>query len=354
MVEDLKNIKISVIIPIYKVEQYLRRCIDSVLGQTHKNLEIILIDDGSPDSCGRICDEYKRIDDRIIVIHKENGGLSDARNAGLDIATGEYIGFVDSDDWIEEYMYELLLSNAKRYNAQMSVGGVEDNFELPEGGYKVTKTTFNGTEQTITKNRTEAMIKFFKGDFSAWDKLYERKLFDNIRFPKGKIVEDEAVGLLWLDKCDRIVYTNVVCYHYTLRSGSITNQSEYGEFQHQKFYPAMMDWYEHCKNNIKYIKEKYPDLLKYAEIRLYGAVAYLYQCILYTDINDYDCIKKLLKEEFVTMYPKIVISKEVPVKNKFIDALLYVHVITGSEKLYRVIFKLGLKIKRRMIKNVLE
>ena len=106
--------KISVIVPVYNVENYLRRCVDSIINQTYKNLEIILVDDGSPDNCPVICDEYAQKDSRIKVIHKENGGLSSARNCGMDMATGEYIGFVDGDDWIESDMYKFLIENAEK------------------------------------------------------------------------------------------------------------------------------------------------------------------------------------------------------------------------------------------------
>ena len=111
---------ISVIVPIYNVEKYLDRCVDSIINQTYKNLEIILVDDGSPDNCLAICDSWAEKDRRIKVIHKENGGVSSARNSALDIASGDYIGFVDSDDWIEPDMYEILIKNAKKYDADIS------------------------------------------------------------------------------------------------------------------------------------------------------------------------------------------------------------------------------------------
>lgn len=112
--------KISVIVPIYKVENYLNRCVESIRKQTYRNLEIILVDDGSPDACGEMCDRYAQEDSRIRVIHKENGGLSDARNAGIEVATGEYIAFVDSDDWIDDKMYEVLYSTLLKYNADIA------------------------------------------------------------------------------------------------------------------------------------------------------------------------------------------------------------------------------------------
>ena len=115
-----KNVKISIIVPVYKVEKYLDKCVNSIVGQTYKNLEIILVDDGSPDNCPAMCDEWAQKDSRIKVIHKKNGGLSSARNAGLDACTGDYIGFVDSDDWIEPDMYEYLLNIGMKNNADVS------------------------------------------------------------------------------------------------------------------------------------------------------------------------------------------------------------------------------------------
>ena len=118
------NPMISVIVPIYNVEKYLARCVDSIVNQTYKNLEIILVDDGSPDRCPQMCDDYAEKDSRIKVIHKKNGGLSDARNAGMAVATGEYISFIDSDDWIETSMFELLLNNIFQYDCEISCGGI--------------------------------------------------------------------------------------------------------------------------------------------------------------------------------------------------------------------------------------
>lgn len=119
------NPLISVIVPIYNVEKYLVRCVDSIVNQTYKNLEIILVDDGSPDRCPQMCDDYAEKDSRIKVVHKKNGGLSDARNAGMAVATGEYISFIDSDDWIETSMFELLLNNIFQYDCEISCGGIK-------------------------------------------------------------------------------------------------------------------------------------------------------------------------------------------------------------------------------------
>ena len=175
---------ISVIVPVYKVEPYLRRCIDSIRNQTYTNLEIILVDDGSPDNCGHICDEYAQKDKRILVIHQENGGLSAARNSGLARCTGAYIGFVDSDDCIHPEMYERLYKDICTYHTRlafchpnMCYGSIPDiNKNLP--------TECRDKEFVILKSMIENIW------WSACTKLYERSLFDTIRFLNDKTNED--------------------------------------------------------------------------------------------------------------------------------------------------------------------
>ena len=172
---------ISVIVPVYKVEQYLPKCVESILAQTYTNLEILLVDDGSPDNCGAICEEYARKDPRIKVIHKENGGLSSARNAALDIARGEYIGFVDSDDWIQPEMYETLLSGIKKNDADMAYGGRYD-----VDGNTGEKTIGLCPQKEECISGMEMLGRVFVWDHcdsAAWDKLYHRSLFEQIRYP---------------------------------------------------------------------------------------------------------------------------------------------------------------------------
>lgn len=278
------NFKISIIVPVYKVEKYLNKCIDSILNQSYKNIEVILVDDGSPDNCGKICDEYLLKDNRIRVIHKENGGLSSARNAGLDIATGDYIGFVDSDDWIEPKMYETLIENVIKYNAQISVGGVVD---LLEEGNKYTsiKSTFDGNIKIQCLNKEDAMKKFFLGSWSAWDKIYKREVHEKIRFPEGEINEDEAIAMQILDNCEKIVYTNEVFYNYIKRSDSITTS----EFSEKK-----LDWYKNCKRNLEFIKENYSSLNEYAEVRFCNSIMWSLRCIAIENKDFKDSINMLL------------------------------------------------------------
>ena len=253
--------KISIVIPIYKVEPYLHKCIDSILAQTYTNLEIILVDDGSPDRCPEICDEYAKKDSRINVIHKENGGLSDARNAGLDICSGEYIAFVDSDDWIEPYMYEKLLDNMIRFSAEMSIGGVSDDIE-ENGDYRSVKLSAYG-ETEFSESNTDAMKRYFLSSWAAWDKLYIASLFDGIRYPRGEINEDEAIVLQLLERCRTVCYTNEVCYHYVRRPESITTSS---------FSLKKLAWYRHCKANLEWIREHHPELTELAAARYRSSI----------------------------------------------------------------------------------
>ena len=210
---------ISIIVPIYKVEPYLDKCIRSILNQTYRNLQIILVDDGSPDGCGAICDFYKVYDERVCVIHKTNGGLSDARNAGLEVASGEYIGFVDSDDFIHPQMYEVLLGNLTGTNSDISVCGFQwiGEEQFPEGPGENIYHIFEGKdilEQLIEDNVTTVL---------AWNKLYKREVFENKRYEVGRLHEDEFIIHKILADIERIVYTDMKLYYYVKRSGSIVN-----------------------------------------------------------------------------------------------------------------------------------
>ena len=220
--------KISVIIPIYKVEKYLDKCVESVVNQTYKDLEIILVDDGSPDNCPAICDAWAKKDSRIKVVHKENGGLSDARNAGLDIATGEYIGFVDSDDSIVPQMYEELLKNLEKENADISVCGY---FYVNMLGYK-TEKELQDNDEYLVLDRNEALEYTYWGD-RGWqlatvhNKLYKAKIWQDLRFEKGKIHEDEFAFNKVMKRVEKIVYTKKQMYLYLQNDKGIMATRDY-------------------------------------------------------------------------------------------------------------------------------
>ena len=212
---------ISVIVPVYNVEKYLAECVNSIIGQTYKNLEIILVDDGSTDTSGKICDEYAEKDDRVKVIHKENGGQASARNVALDVCKGEYITFVDSDDYVDlqyiDYMYKLL----KKYNVNIS-------------GCKLRLLFFNGNFETQEKELVEKIepqevffenLLYSKRAAGQCGYLHKRELFDNLRYREGIIFEDSDLVYKVFLKCDNVAISNNQLYYYRLRQGSTTNSS---------------------------------------------------------------------------------------------------------------------------------
>lgn len=218
--------EISIIVPVYNVEKYLNKCVDSILNQTFKEFELILVDDGSPDNSGAICDQYAEKDSRVRVIHKENGGLSSARNAGIEVAEGKYIGFIDSDDYIAEDMYELLYNNIIKENADLSVCGIYDVYE---GKQVVEKKRIRATATAM-----EAMVLIFEGNnisVHAVNKLYKREIFEAIRYPLGKYHEDSFVIVDILDKCKTVVIDSVQKYYYVHRAESINTE----EFSTKQF-----------------------------------------------------------------------------------------------------------------------
>lgn len=213
---------ISIIVPVYGVEKYLLRCIDSILAQTYKNLEIILVDDGSPDRCPQICDEYAQKDSRIKVIHKSNGGLSDARNFGLDIASGAYIGFVDSDDYILPDMYEYLYNGLLLAHADISVCGVKDEYidvqpEPFSDFFYIQQETFLDKKNAVEKILNDTVIVSH-----VWDKLFKASVLQKLRFPIGRRFEDMFFTHLAINNAQSVILLPHKKYVYVHRSASIS------------------------------------------------------------------------------------------------------------------------------------
>lgn len=276
----IMNPLISVIIPVYNVEEYLHECLESVINQTYKNIEIILIDDGSTDSSGDICDEYKHYDSRIEVIHKKNGGLSDARNAGLAICAGEYISFVDSDDTIEYNMLEILLRNALDNNAEISMcrcNKIVDN----------RKINYFGTGNISTyqgRNRIIDYLFFLHGtSIAVWLKLYKKDNL-NLFFPVGKTNEDVFVVLDLVHEHSRLVIQDIGLYNYRLRLGSITHQKKYKR--------SILDCVDAYQYNLERIEIELPECLLAAKRRL----AWAQTCVMW---------QLLLTENYRNHYKKI-------------------------------------------------
>lgn len=223
---------ISIIVPIYNVQVYLRSCIESILSQTYLNLEIILVDDGSTDDCPAICEEYAQKDNRIVVVHKKNGGLSDARNEGLKISKGEYITFVDSDDLVSKYFIETLYSAISLCSVKLAICLVRCFFDEQKLIDERTTTLFD------IYDKKRALQQFCSLNFnkstpfiSACSKMYHRSLFDSISFPIGKIYEDVYAGYRIIDQVDKVVAVSCSLYYYRMRNDGIMGQKETHPYQ---------------------------------------------------------------------------------------------------------------------------
>ena len=276
------NPLISVIIPIYKVEKYLDSCICSIVNQDYQNLDIILVDDGSPDMCPKLCDQWKTRDSRIRVIHKKNGGLSSARNAGIIIAKGKYLSFVDSDDYIGQGMYTTMVEAAERNSAEIVCCGryltISESIKVPRHCLDQEKIYTN--EQAMKEVLLARDI-----EEAAWDTLYRAELFNDIRYPKGEINEDIVVIFPLLKLCNRIVHVGNPFYYYRVNKNSIT-KSGYNE---KKYI-----YLKHIQQVKAYITLNYPKLE--TELRCFMA-RYSYAELLDME-NDKKIIQKF-KNDYV-------------------------------------------------------
>lgn len=237
--------KISIIVPIYNTEKYLGNCLNSIINQTYKNLEIILINDGSTDNSLSICNNYKNKDNRIKIVNKTHTGVSDTRNIGIKNATGEYIGFVDSDDYIDKHMFEILLNNLENYNGDISMCNLEETCDLDA-------QTTNFCDNAIVYSKEKALKELLYdkniGNY-VMVKLFKRELFDGIQFPVGKLYEDISTTYKLFCKANNILYIPNPMYHYFQRSDSIVNNITRESIQH--YIRAVFERYYDLKNTFK-------------------------------------------------------------------------------------------------------
>lgn len=267
---------ISVIVPVYRVEKCLRRCLDSIVSQTYNNLEIILVDDGSPDSCGEICDEYAALDNRIKVIHQENRGLCGARNAGLEVATGDYIGFADSDDRLAEDMYEYLVENLEKYEADI----VSCRY------YRVTEGRVdeaNLGREDIVMNTDEAIRELVNRFFlrsTFWNKLFKKEVLEGFSFPEGRTFEGTVSMHIVFERAEKIVMLKDAKYYYYANEGSIIST---------KNLRNGLNYSLSYIDRFHYLRDKYPDLrekmIKDA-VRPIRVLRYVCKDITQKEIND--------------------------------------------------------------------
>lgn len=280
---------ISVIVPVYKVEKYIHRCVDSILAQTFTNFELFLVDDGSPDNCGRICDEYAENDDRIIAIHKENGGLSDARNVALDRITGEYVTFIDSDDYVTDNHVETLYNAIMSTNADIAVANI---------------TSFSDNRTDLTFYQPAKEIKLLEGNAvfetiyqpCACAKLYKRSVFDDIRYPDGRLYEDTFVYHDVLAKINCLVLTGVNTYFYLVREDSI---------MHQEYKLAFTDIIDAVELRVKKLEELgLQELADDNRVFIYSRVAVAFANLDATIPDNQERLNEI-KKVYDTEYPKL-------------------------------------------------
>jgi glycosyltransferase involved in cell wall biosynthesis len=316
---------ISVIVPVYNVEKYLRECVDSILQQTYKELEIILVDDGSTDKSGKICEEYAKIDGRIHVIHKKNGGLSDTRNTGLSICMGEYIGFVDSDDWIAPDMYENLYRGCVEFLADISCCGryiVKNGQQIP--AFVLPERVAISPKEAIADMLIEKNV-----DVSPCDKLYSNKFFENVRFPLGEINEDAAIMFNILSCANKIVHVGKAGYYYRKREGSITKSP---------FSPKKMIVLDHNKAIKEFVINNYPDLEVFADEYCIKNVYQLMMLISGRKAEYPDCYGKI-RNEFDSLFYKSIHSRYLTVKDKIAVILLSLGCYENIRRVKKKLFK---------------
>ena len=281
---------VTIIVPIYNVEKYLKECIESIINQTYKNLEIILVNDGSTDDSLKICMNYKKKDNRIVIINKTNGGLSDARNKGIDAANGKYICFVDSDDYISSAYVELLYNEARKNNTDIVLCGIkyvnDEKKILSEYAYK----------KNFVKSGKELLIDYYQENgvevIVAWNKLYKRELFNTYRYNVGKIHEDEFLTYKILYNLDKVSIISDKLYYYRKNDTSIVNK---------KFNLKRLDLLEALENRMRFFKEK-------SENKLYILTVELYVWVLkdfYVKTKKYIDHSKNIQNTIIKKYKKM-------------------------------------------------
>lgn len=318
--------KISIIIPVFNVEKYLRKCIDSILSQTYKNLEIILVNDGSTDNSAIICDNYQKKDSRIKVIHKKNGGLSDARNCGIKASTGNYITFIDSDDFIDKnfitILYKLILEN----NADIVISRIVDVFE----NSKNIKPSINNESYIISKEECyKKMLLQDEIDVSACGKLYKKHIFKDIKFPIKELYEDLKTIDKIIEKSTKIVFTRYAGYYYLQREGSIMNSG---------FNPKKLSLIDATERLVKFIKTKYPNVVDAATKRyVYNNYHILGKTIFYKNLYD---INRQIRKNILNHTEDILLKKIYTFKEKVATIILIIGL-----KPYKTFWKVFCKMK---------
>lgn len=323
----MKGKKISIIVPVYNVEPYLQQCINSILNQTYQNLDIILVDDGSTDRCPKICDDYAVLDKRIKVIHKKNGGLSDARNAGLDVVSGDYIGFVDSDDWISSTMYEELINAIEGFEAEIACC----DFVRIEN-QTVLETREFGTARRITgRDMLREIFCKYSDNVVVWNKLYVADLFKFVRFPYGEIHEDNAIFCKTIGKAGIVAYTGTVGYYYRFRPNSIMNA--------MSVEAHMLPLIKHLQETEDLIRKHFFDLCDDYYCYDVRTTMFLLSMFLDCGINETNKDFKTLKRRLSHNLYYFLKNGNISIKNKIEAALMIIGFYKPAQNLWRKAIK---------------
>lgn len=319
--------KVSIVVPVYNVEDYLKYCVDSLINQSYKNIEIILVDDGSTDNSGRICDEYAQEDDRVRVFHIENGGLSNARNTGVNVASAEWVIFIDSDDYYDRRTVEYLVQLQKKYAVNLVATSVIEVRDFQSDDFIGSLTDID----SLILDRYTALKEMFYGNIVGTHpggKLYKKEILMKFPFPKGMIYEDLAVSFEHIGACNEIAVGYINLYKYYRRPGSIVNSSYSNKF---------LDFYKAIELNREYVERDYPndqEMKKALTVRYVFKGLHVVHALLGSQM--YEQVNKIRKE-YRRYWKDILINSHITRKNK----LKYLLLLLSPHLYQKVRAKLG-------------
>ena len=318
------NKKVSIVVPIYNVEKYLDKCINSLVNQTYQDIEILLIDDGSTDKSGKIAEDWAKKDSRTNVYHKTNGGLSDARNYGIKKASGSYICFIDSDDWVEKNYIERLL--LKIYENDCDISICNPIYDFENGVSKIKQKKNNKSNYIM--NSEEAILElnnFRYFDMSACFKLFKKELFNNIKFPKEKYCEDFYIMFKLFDKANKIVYFNEYLYHYMQRKGSISHNNN--NLRYDFIYAAYQQ--------MIFVEKKYPRLKNIVRSAYVSSILTIYNKSIENKVLLSADIKEKFDTEVKNNYKYVKGNSQLPFIKK-----VQIFLFSKNKVVYKIFFKL--------------
>lgn len=322
---------ISVVVPVYNVEKYLRKCLDSILNQSFEEFELLLINDGSTDRSGEICEEYAAVDNRIVCVNQENRGLGGARNKGIEIARGKYILFIDSDDYIDKNMLKQLFGNIEMSKADVASCGIYNVYQqkcIPQ--YDKIERFLCPSEQAFGLLLVGAKIPG-----SSCNKLFRSDIFKNIRFPEGVLYEDVAFHTELMQKIKNVYVDTTPLYYYVHREESITTRA---------FDSAAMMFIHAYEENLRVVEEKYPDILTEARFKLFWAYFSIFDRILqekeYWKIAEYKKVKMYLKRNVIRIIknPYFYKARKIGALALFLNVRLYRGLIRINDRKNKSIF----------------